>query len=466
MRISVIVPVYNVEPYLKDCLSSLVQQSIPFFEIVLVNDGSTDGSLAICEHYCRQYPFIKLICQENQGQAVARNVGITAATGDYIIFVDSDDYVHLDTNERLLYYLNDAQVEVLYFNGEIKFDVPYKTKKDTYVHNARLNGPVLTGISYVEGSFPHHGMVSVGVVAYKKSFLSKYEIFFPDGLYFEDHYFALQVNTNAKTVKCVPDILYVRRYRENSTMTSPLSEKKCRDKAANQVLRWKYLAAHQWWGRESLARKYISSELLGVLRILSGYSDQKPIIPIKRNLAEEFVSSCFTLFAGSLDNWYEALTLCLMLREADKAELRGTFPDLSNWDEVYWQAKQYIQEAFVNRILSVPFQQTGEKIGIYGIGQHTTDLLELYKRLAGDIRCEVYFIVSECEDGRYFQGKPVVSCERIPTDTSHILISSRLYQEEMIGNLLSAGVEKEKIIALYRDDDICDLTILRWVIEQ
>lgn len=159
------------------------------------------------------------------------------------------------------------------------------------------------------------------------------------------------------------------------------------------------------------------------------------------------------------------MALCLMLREADKAGLRENFSNVPDWDEMYRQAKQYIQAAFVNRILSVPFHQTGEKIGIYGIGQHTTDLLGFYKRFAGDIRCEIYFIVSECEDGRYFQDKPVASCERIPTDTSHILISSRLYQEEMIGNLLSAGVEKEKIIVLYRDDDICDLTILRWVLE-
>lgn len=466
MRISVIVPVYNVEPYLEECLASLVRQSIPFFEIVLVDDGSTDGSLAICELYCRQYSFMRLIRQGNHGLAAARNAGLRAATGDYIVFVDSDDYIHRDTNERISHYLNDSQMEVLYFNGEIKYDFPSKIKKDAYVHNEKLNGSVLTGISYFEGSFPCHWIVSACVAAYKKSFLSEYEIFFPDGLYFEDHYFALQVITNAETVKCVPDILYVRRYRENSITTSQLSEKKCRDIAINQVLRWNYLAIHQWWGRESLARKYISSELLYSLRIISRYSNQKSIVPIKRNLAEKFLSNCFTLFAAPIENWSEALALCLILREVDKAGFRRDIPNLSDWDEIYQRAKQYIQDDFANRILSVPFHQTGEKIGIYGIGQHTIDLLGLYKRFAGDIRCEIYFIVSECEDGQYFQDKPVVSCERIPTDTSRILISSRLYQEEMIENLLSAGVEEGKIITLYREDDICDLTILRWVMEQ
>lgn len=91
--ISIIVPVYNVEAYLVECLESLLAQTGVELEIILVDDGSTDGSLAICQAYAERHRNIKLISQTNQGQSVARNVGLDHAKGDYIFFIDSDDYL-------------------------------------------------------------------------------------------------------------------------------------------------------------------------------------------------------------------------------------------------------------------------------------------------------------------------------------------------------------------------------------
>ena len=95
--ISVIVPVYNTGKYLKTCLNSLVNQTFHDIEIICVNDGSTDKSAEIVQ----QYHNIKIINQKNQGLSVARNAGIEAATGEYIGFVDSDDWVDLDFFEKL-----------------------------------------------------------------------------------------------------------------------------------------------------------------------------------------------------------------------------------------------------------------------------------------------------------------------------------------------------------------------------
>ena len=91
--ISIIVPVYNVEEYLEECLESICKQTYTDIEVVLVNDGSTDGSKEICEKYCRQDSRFKLINQENQGQSAARNNGVSFSTGEYITFVDSDDVI-------------------------------------------------------------------------------------------------------------------------------------------------------------------------------------------------------------------------------------------------------------------------------------------------------------------------------------------------------------------------------------
>ena len=100
--ISVIIPIYNVEEYLEECLESIQKQTYSNIEVILVNDGSTDGSKEICEKYCHQDNRFKLINQENKGLSEARNVGVRVSMGEYIFFVDSDDVIKTDILETLL----------------------------------------------------------------------------------------------------------------------------------------------------------------------------------------------------------------------------------------------------------------------------------------------------------------------------------------------------------------------------
>ena len=99
--ISIIVPVYNVESYLKECLESIQKQTYTNFEVILVNDGSTDYSKDICEEYCRKDSRFHLINQKNQGQSIARNRGVAESTGEFIVFIDSDDIVKFDLLTQL-----------------------------------------------------------------------------------------------------------------------------------------------------------------------------------------------------------------------------------------------------------------------------------------------------------------------------------------------------------------------------
>lgn len=99
--ISIIVPVYNAESVLPRCLDGLIHQTYATIEIILVNDGSSDSSLSVCEEYSAKYPYIKVISKENGGPASARNAGLKAAKGEYILFVDSDDEVEKDICEKL-----------------------------------------------------------------------------------------------------------------------------------------------------------------------------------------------------------------------------------------------------------------------------------------------------------------------------------------------------------------------------
>ena len=105
--ISVIVPVYNVEEYLEECLDSIQKQTYKNIEVILVNDGSTDGSKEICERYCEKDSRFKLINQENQGLSEARNCGVRESTGEYIFFVDSDDVIKVDILEILIPFMTE-----------------------------------------------------------------------------------------------------------------------------------------------------------------------------------------------------------------------------------------------------------------------------------------------------------------------------------------------------------------------
>lgn len=115
-KYSIIVPVYNVEKYINECLSSLINQTYKNIEIVVINDGSSDNSLSLIEEYSRIDDRIRVIDQKNMGLGYTRNVGIDNAVGDYILFVDSDDYISLNTCEEIeavLSYNNEVDIIVL-----------------------------------------------------------------------------------------------------------------------------------------------------------------------------------------------------------------------------------------------------------------------------------------------------------------------------------------------------------------
>ena len=127
--ISVIVPIYNAEKFLKATLDALVGQSYKNLEIILVNDGSTDSSGKICDEYAENYSNIKVIHQENSGVCVARNKGISSANGDYIGFCDSDDMPDNDLYETLYSIISEHNAELSMV--DVRIVLPNGTEKDT-----------------------------------------------------------------------------------------------------------------------------------------------------------------------------------------------------------------------------------------------------------------------------------------------------------------------------------------------
>ena len=215
--ISVIIPVYNVENYLEECLNSVQHQTYTNTEVILVNDGSTDNSKQICEHYCQEDSRFHLISQTNQGQSVARNNGVVASTGEFIAFIDSDDIILPNYLETLMQYMA-ADVDIV----ESKFTV---YKKDFFIDNFEKRTILFEGNS-IEAvkAVPRH-ILSVNPVTklYRRSIVES--VPYLEGVIFEDIYSGIGMLKYIRKIVKIDYVGYYYRQHQSSTMHRTFTEK-------------------------------------------------------------------------------------------------------------------------------------------------------------------------------------------------------------------------------------------------
>lgn len=221
MIISIIIPVYNVEQFLRDCLNSVVAQTYTNYEVVCVNDGSTDGSLAILTEYQKNYKQINVFKQENKGLSAARNTGLQKAKGDYIFFLDSDDWIESTALEILAG--KQSGEDLVCFNGCRVFEDGRTEESDSGIEEIQLTGwEYYRKYALVHRQF--HFVCSV-LRLYRREYLLQNNLFFEEGIYHEDNLFTPLACYYAQAVKVIPDILYIYRIREGSIMQTPNVQK-------------------------------------------------------------------------------------------------------------------------------------------------------------------------------------------------------------------------------------------------
>ena len=214
MYLSIIIPVYNVSKYLKFTLDNVLLQEYTNYELILVDDGSTDGSGKICDDYAKHDFRIKVIHQENQGVSVARNTGVSAATGEYIGFVESDDLIEPSMFNILMSIAiaENADIVQCRHNRNSKVnDVSYSCQKK-----------IVDGKTFVRNIFSFSGGEYTNQVAlwskiYKKKLFSN--IHFPEGRTYEDEHETYKLCLHASKIVLIPDELYHYVKRENSIIT-------------------------------------------------------------------------------------------------------------------------------------------------------------------------------------------------------------------------------------------------------
>lgn len=222
--ISVIIPVYNVEEYLRECVDSVLCQTYGNFEILLVDDGSTDSSGEICDEYLEKDERITVIHQKNGGLSAARNAGLSEANGYYIYFLDSDDYIDEKTLGILLEIAEKDNSDIVFFDAISFADTDDFTVKQNYIRKNKYQtdcGIDVFGKMTENKEF--HSAVPLLFISRK--FLKNTNISFIPDIIYEDMVFTYQLFCKASTVSQCTDALYHRRYRKNSIMTSSKSKK-------------------------------------------------------------------------------------------------------------------------------------------------------------------------------------------------------------------------------------------------
>ena len=214
--ISIIVPVYNVEEYLEECLESIRQQTYTDIEVILVNDGSTDSSKEICERFCQADSRFRLINQENQGQSVARNRGVKESVGQFIMFVDSDDVINTNVLEVLLPYMK-TDVDIAECRMTRKKEEFFLNKTSTIVFEGNSKEAILNCIAFKEVKY------CVFKKLYRREIVEK--IPFLEGYIYEDVFTGINYLKHIRKIVVIDYIGYYYRVRANSTMTKSFNEK-------------------------------------------------------------------------------------------------------------------------------------------------------------------------------------------------------------------------------------------------
>lgn len=228
--VTIVIPTYNVERYIEDCLDSVLAQTYKNIECIVIDDASTDATSYLLKAYAEKVALY--LNKENKGQGTVRNQGIELAKGNYLLFVDSDDWIEPDTVSKLVKKAEETEVDLIRFNGKAFFEGNERQfEKNQYNFSAVLEEGKL--YRREESLMVNRKTFSASPCLYliRKAVLDDFKIRFPEGILHEDEYFTTTLFVNIQSMAYLDEAFYHRRYRISSTMTeiSPAHKKRSFD---------------------------------------------------------------------------------------------------------------------------------------------------------------------------------------------------------------------------------------------
>lgn len=225
MRFSIIVPVYNVEEYLKKCVDSILCQDFDSFEVILVDDGSQDHSPQICDSYAQKDSKVIVVHKKNGGAADARNVGIGLARGEYLLFVDSDDYWNQNgVLKKIDEKLSMQTVDIVQFGREKYYSAEEKLVKGKPRDLAKYDG---LESSVLLGELVSNGALSISACfsAFSREFITGNDLYFHEGVKAEDLEWAIRLYLHDPKWAFINESFYVYRAKREGSVTATIDYK-------------------------------------------------------------------------------------------------------------------------------------------------------------------------------------------------------------------------------------------------
>ncbi len=455
--LSIIIPVYNVERYLQQCIDSVLEQIDKEDEIILVNDGSTDRSREICLLYETEHENIMFLDRGHFGPGITRNIGLRKASGEHVVFLDADDFWAPNAATTIKNEILKKDVDVLFFDAEIICEGNIKFAGNPYDRAAVISGETISGLQFFEKYYPKGYISQACMAVYNKNYLLNHHIFFQEGVYYEDNIFCFCAMINAEKVRHIPDKLYQRRVRDNSITTSDIDFRRVSDYAKVVIEIWSYIRQRWDMPGTRIPIKVIAyaDELLDIFFIkCRQVTEEKSMLwQVKTQVFTEYLLFINQYEEKRLER--KLLTLGFYIKARPLMEkqylIKEVFGGPEGFEKLIYSCLANYQARIKERLLKLPMFRTNCRVGIYGLGNQTEHLM-LFCEKVGIAAEYIIFIDSyKKSDEETYRGHTVKNIRDVGNSVDAVIISSSLYGEEMNRTAQEFLPSSVKTILLYEE---------------
>lgn len=416
IKVSVIIPVYNTRLYLQECVDSILEQSLDSFEIIIVDDGSTDGSIELIREYERNHANIYVICQSNRKLGAARNTGLKKARGEYVYFFDSDDVLEKNALEYCYNEASTRNLDMIVFEADIFGDIKGRDKNQYLFHKRIKEIPLYaSGTEFAKKYYNIVSLLNIPFTLYSRKFLQNNNLYFLENTFYEDVEFYHKVLQYNPSIMVVDKIFYHRRYRNNSIMTSRVNEISILNK-----INIYYSVFDQ--STEEMKKLYNMIAVHGIRKVVQEVT--KHNIQISEKNIERIISivESVCLQDGTMSSFLDIQYCYFILNDLFNARIYS--------DEIYDLVFDYLK--IVKSQLRL--YDRNIKLGIYGRGDDCTAFLDLIKRFFGEFKCQIYYIQTDPTSSK--NDSNVLCVKNIDSLQADIIfVGSYYYEDEILENL-------------------------------
>lgn len=442
--ISVIIPAYNVEKYIKKCIDSCLEIKDKLKEIIIVNDGSTDGTEDVLRAYDEEK--IRVFTTENNGLSMARNIGMKNATGEYLLFLDSDDW--LEPSVGTILTKEELQgLDVLFYRAQEVSEAEPDNIEQQPKYWGIDEGRVYSGEEILEISnmrfIPHEAWRGI----YRSSFLREHDIAFLHGVLYEDNAFWFDIMYCARSIKYTNEIYYNYLIRQNSIVHSFADER--------NIDSVHILINHILSVRES-SQTYLNcaAEKASVLMLCC---ERK----VRTAHIDMIIKNCDDIIEKKKELIYK---INCLYKEDTPCQRRNKYLLLS--DIVFFagiydadmltdvkRLRERILGYYKDEMAKWPLQLSDKRVGIYGSGRNSDIILNLYEKLWGKIKAEYCYIDSNKEDFSFkHYNRDIININNIDKHgIDEVIICSNLYERDMF-RVMQNKWENIPVYRLYKDE--------------